>query len=251
MHSSNLPFFPDREKIINEELDNLFHEWYELSKNIIFENDLTEGDICFDGFYPYYSYSKIKILFIGREALGISGENYIDCLFPAIKNNKIGKSHINKYKFHNRMIYISFAVNNNFPKWTDIPYASALTNLFGEKNGISYAFMNLSKLSNDSDNWKLNRKLFESFVYNYGDHNFFNNEIKILDPEVIITMNLNKYLKVLGDLKLLEEDDFINSYRLKVGGKEILLFDTYHFSSYKNDITEIYQPFKKQYLKYK
>src|ERR1700753_4278158 len=88
-----------------KELDDLFQLWHKEAKG----NKLPEGycaeDLVFDGFYPYYTEQRRRVLFIGREARGLSGYNYLDALFSAYKEKNIGGTHINSSLFHRRMFY--------------------------------------------------------------------------------------------------------------------------------------------------
>ena len=40
-----------------------------------------------DGFYPYYTHQRVKILFIAKESLGLYGKDYIQALFQGILSN--------------------------------------------------------------------------------------------------------------------------------------------------------------------
>ena len=40
-----------------------------------------------DGFYPYYTHQRVKILFIAKESLGLYGKDYIEALFQGILSN--------------------------------------------------------------------------------------------------------------------------------------------------------------------
>src|ERR1700680_5029648 len=98
--------YPEFEMAKLHELDELFQLWYNTTKQNPLPNGYSAEDLVFDGFYPYYTKQNQKILFIAREARGLSGYHYIDVLFSAYKNKNIGSQHINTYLFHKRMFYI-------------------------------------------------------------------------------------------------------------------------------------------------
>lgn len=77
--------------------------------------------------------------------------NSIEVLLESFKKNQIGNKHINSSSFYSMMFYIAYAVNKNVYSWSNIPYASELSNTFALEIGISYAVMNLSKFSNQSE----------------------------------------------------------------------------------------------------
>lgn len=200
-----------------------------------------------DGFYPYYFQQKIKLLFVGRESLGMSGLDYISELFNAYKNNRIGNCHINQpgCSFHNRLMYVAYGLLNGMPEWQTIDYADKLTPRFGEKDGFSFAFMNISKLSNESANWQANWRLINAAVKaSTHERNFIQEEVALLEPDVVIAMHLDKaHLDSIGSSKLLEENQNISAYALKTANRLTLLLNTWHFSApNKKDISEIYLP---------
>jgi len=225
--------FPDFENGMVDRLELLFMDWHAEAKNKQFAYDYCADDMVFDGIYPYYTMQKKKILFIGREALGINGLNYIDVLFDAYKDNQIGNKHINQHKFHYLMFYITYGANNGFPSWNKIPAASDLSASFAEDNGLSFSFMNISKLSNESDDWKADWVLIDSFINAFEGlkRNYFREEISIIDPDVIITMNLEGRLRVLGELSVIKYGEDISKYMIDINNKRIPIFDLFHFSA--------------------
>ena len=91
-NSDLFKMYTDFEKEKLAELEKLFLDWYNFFKSNESNNgtiirDFSANDMSFDGFYPNYFGQRIKILYIAREGRGISGENYIEILFPAYKNN--------------------------------------------------------------------------------------------------------------------------------------------------------------------
>lgn len=221
----------EQEKI--KELGNLFKKWSKIARKIEFVKNYSADDIVFDGFYPFYFKQKIKILFIGREALGMTGSNYINTIYQAYKKNYIGNKTLDSYKFHNLMFYIAYGLNNNCNSWSKIPYASEIANSFGISGGLSFAFMNLSKFSNESANWKADWELIDNFVDSFSkdSDNLFSEEIDILEPDLIITMNLENRISKLGEVEVIKYGDKLSKYYLKTEKGKYLLFDTFHFSA--------------------
>ena len=73
--------YPDSELGLKEKIENLNGEWLDfLKEQLPNESCNIERLFVSDGFYPYYTSQKKKILFIGREALGIGGWNYMELL---------------------------------------------------------------------------------------------------------------------------------------------------------------------------
>lgn len=175
--------YPTNERDLLNRLQALFNDWKsEVGTDVFVE----------DGFYPHYFSQKMKVLFIGRESRGMTGRNYIEVLYDAYKNNNVGGQHINASFFHKRLLYVSYGLNNGMPNWEDIPNANEITNTFAVDNGFSFAFMNLSKLSNDSDDWVADWSLINESCNKSknGKRNFFMEEVSLLSPDLIITMNL-------------------------------------------------------------
>lgn len=243
--------YPAHEEKLNQRLAALFSDWYAAAQTRKFLRGHTADDIVFDGFYPNYTSQRVKVLFVGREALGICGENYIEILHGAYKNNHIGNKHINQHKFHNLMFYITYGVNNGFPEWDSIPSASELSGDFATERGISFAFMNLSKLSNESEDWTVDWALVDSFVDSFsgGPRNYFRDEIEILAPDVIISMNLEGRLAALGEMTVQEYGSEISTYHLTVADRDILLMDLFHFSAPNKSSRDMYYEKVKQALR--
>lgn len=223
--------YTDIEANINRKLVVLFDEWRETIQS----NGLCCDDFVADGLYPYFSEQNKKILFIGRESLGLSGCDYIEALYDDYKKGRIDDDSINSYKFHSLMFYLSWAINNSFPDWKTIPYASELADQFAIQGGFSFAFMNLSKFSNESDSWQADWALIDSFidVSKHPTKNFFNEQIRLVNPDIIITMNLQGRLQALGSLDVIDHTSNANicCYLLSVDGKKIPLYDMFHFSA--------------------
>jgi len=247
--------YPKNEQVVVDKLNDLFIEWKNyLNGQLI--NGYKISDLVFDGFYPYFTTQKVKILYIGRESLGISGSNYIDILYGAYKENRVANKSINvvSNSFHNLMFYLTYGILNNFPEWESIPYASDLTKLFATENGISFATINISKYSNEAKDWKSNWNLIHHFAKttSLAKTNFYNRQIELINPDIIIGMNMFNYYKFIGDLTLIEKMENIDVYKINIGSREKLFLDTFHFSApTKHGSPEyFYNPIKTAIQKY-
>ena len=225
------PFF---ELGLKREIDALMEE---------IGNKLGQGEVYFnkDGFYPYYSVQSKKILFIGRESRGLGREeDYIHHLLKAYQNKRIYKTHINRYAFHRRLMKISYGLING-AEWRDIPAASEIAENFATRKGISFAFMNLSKISKNHEN---SGHIHVDFMENVEKTKYYiKKEISILKPDIIIGMNIiNSTFKNKKGILPVKPDDFFdgaekpdaNNNSLYVGnvcGKTIVYVDSYHFSA--------------------
>jgi len=241
----DLPF-SEKDRPNLDLLEKLFRDWHGCftDNEAKLEKHDAEG-MVFDGFYPNYFEQKPRILFIGRESRYISGCNYMEVLYDAYRNTKyIGDQHINANWFHKRMIYIAFGLINGMPNWQEIPNADDIGDTFGEDAGISFAFMNISKLSNESEKFQSDFEVIKiAHEISTQKRNFIREEIGILDPEVIVTMGLGEMLESLGTLTPIHKSEYANSYWLDTGIRRSLLVDTYHFSYGKIcDIKGLYEP---------
>ncbi|MDR1875564.1 MAG: hypothetical protein LBQ90_11215 [Synergistaceae bacterium] len=246
--TTRLTGFTPEEREMNKKLNDLFCEWYSFldtgENRSLFDVKLFVSD----GFYPYYTTRQKKILFIGQEALCIGGDNYIDILYGAYKENCIGGTYINQHPFHRRMLKIAYGLVHGALEWDKIPPASDLTASFGGVDGLSFAFMNFSKLSNDSGEIKADVKTIDAFGRSTAKSpvNFFEKEIEILAPDLVIAMNLgSEKIHCLGDVKATSENRgvAVNRYSLSVNDKKIPLLETYHFSGHNlSDAKDIYEP---------
>ena len=244
--------YPTTEKPNLALLDQLFREWHQ--HFIINEMELAgqEADgMSFDGFYPHYFSRKKRILFIGWESVDLYGRSYIGDLYERYRVTKhIDKRHIDgRYaKFHYRMLCIAYGILNGMPDWVkDIPEASEIGDTFGDPDGASFAFMNISKLSNMSGGSTANRSAIKAaYVLSTQGRNFIQQQIAILNPHIIITMNrsgiLGDNLASLGKKIPLHATDRAHSFWLDSGEHRSLLIDTYHFAAWKDDVTDFYAP---------
>ena len=168
-NSKSLLVFPDgEEQVARKGLKNLFGDWQaHMQRSLPATQSHLAAGFVWDGFYPNYFRQPIRILFIGREALGLKSCDYLDVMLSAYRVAKrIGEEgrskHLNASYFHARMFHIAWGVINGFADWDDIPWAAELADTFATGQGLSFGFMNVSKLSNEdpkrwSANWPLIR----------------------------------------------------------------------------------------------
>lgn len=237
--------YPSNEIQLLNSLNSLFKSWLSYSKGIDFPYGLNSSDIVLDGFYPHYTHQQCKILFIGRESLGLSGENYIDLMhYLYTSKQHIGGISLNQHRFHSLMLRIAYGLNCNYCDWDKIPPATEIADSFATEDGVSFAFMNLSKLSNESDDWQVDWKLVDGFVdaFKNSKVNFFSEQIDVICPDVIVTMNLESRLQALGKLTALEYGENASYYTLKTKSNTYLVIDSYHFSAIKDQENCFYNP---------
>lgn len=240
--------YPASETSKLKALSRLFQDWTEASTQAAPEMKGQIEGMVFDGFYPHYFGKRPKVLFVGREAREIEGYNYLDLLHNAYRETKkIGVQHLNCSLFHRRMIYIAYGLLNSLPEWKDIPDADQIGDSFATAEGISFAFMNLSKFSNESEFWPSNWKMIQDAVkLATQGRKFIAEQIALLEPDIVITMNLQNFFWALGEKPeylATYGDDCVSAWRLGSHGHKSLLLDGFHFSAPgKRDLEHFYQP---------
>ena len=210
-----------------------------------------------DGFFPNYYNQKHKVLFVGREARWISsiGGDYIAAFLDWFKNNDD----------HNQAVFtrhilqmVQLFKSDGKIKYEQLMRANDYAKEMVKTGDYGFAVMNISKYSNDTDDgahadtYMINKFLEDSHLET---RNYFQEELKILDPDYIITGNLwdgkidRTYLDLcFGALTPLEAypkaspDGIL--YEMDLGGKKVKLIDVYHFSSRKPDEQCFYTPIK-------
>ena len=247
--------YPDFEQGKQEQIKFLMGEW---------KSSLPKEEqrlFVPDGFYPHYFSKNPRILFVAKESTGMLGLAYTDTLFECYRNEKrIGEKNINQYRFHARMMYMAYGILNRestFEEFQATPPASKIGDTFGTEDGVSFAFMNISKSSNENGTYA-DEKLIEA-SYEHGK-NFIKREIELLEPDVIISANVTKYItNLFGKPNKLKEIGGnsevcdVCAQTIKVNGKDTLLLDCWHFSSVKGkkDFEHFYHPvceFTKNYF---
>lgn len=246
--SQSILKYPESELGLKDKIKQLNSKWLDFLKvklNNEYSSCIDELFVS-DGFYPYYTHQKKKILFIGREALEIGGGNYIEFLYEAYQEKQIGNKTLNQHKFHSTMLYLTYAIEHEVYKWEEIPYADEFISNFAQPDGISNAFMNLSKFSNESGYWVANMNQIDTFIStsNQSPINFFATEIDLLAPDIIFGMNLSGRMNCLGSFKSPKmygnSGDVCFQFLKTPSGRTYPYLDCWHFSapgkSAKNDI---------------
>ena len=137
--------------------------------------------------------------------------------------------------------------------WTQIPPASEICDGGKIFDKASFAFMNLCKWSHESNDvgTKADGQAISDFVRASisGGTNYILEEISLLSPDIIITMNLGcELIEQFSEKKaklIYPDNPNCYVYRLETEKGSIALFDTWHFSSSKKEETEIYNPLAK------
>jgi hypothetical protein len=237
--------YPDSEQPKLADLAMLYEEWHQHFTNNNSElaklEDEADG-MVFDGFYPhYFASNKRRVLFVGWETVDMWGRNYIEDLHCAYHSEptRIRNRNLDSHKFTYRLLCIAYGIVNGMPPWKDIPDASVIADTVGEADGLSFAYMNISKMSNQSGSARANRSLIETaYALSTQGRNFIREQVTILDPEIIITMNLeDKIVDSIGDkCESLHPSDRAQSFRLKIGDHTRLLIDpNWHFSAWTGE----------------
>jgi hypothetical protein len=209
-----------------------------------------------DGFFPGYYKQKTKVLFIAREPLPMGEEHdgVQNLLTKGLNAQKL---------FIRRLLYIVQGVREGGRlQYESLEFTKDYTKELASTNDYGYAFMNMSKYANwlDDNTQKADFNFINQFLEdsNLGKRNFFREEIEILDPDVIITMNLGKMADAhtLIDQKYLDlcfgkiewekiqpdNDKKVKKTSISINGKCIKLLNSYHFSSGGSDKDDFYNP---------
>lgn len=172
-----------------------------------------------DGFYPNYLRQNPRILFIGRDAHDLYGEDdengemtYIEKFLPLYLSGRMGdtKRSINGAKFHKLLIEVAYGIihecswniSEGNPSKPHVPFAS---DICGEDekvfDRVSFAFMDLCKWSHDSGDGSANGTgvvwdAVDAFIDHSakGNRNFILEELSLLSPDIVISMNLGQEL---------------------------------------------------------
>lgn len=254
------------EKLKNNQLDALMNEWVaELSKN---PEPINNGDkskttasACFakDGFFPGYFKQTRKVLFISRETRKIGGYDFRDTTKEFFEED-----FNNSNNFWRHILYIAYGIKTE-GKYTfeELQTAVDIKNEMFDSNDFGFATINISKYSNDDqNNWQTNIGLANRFLKdsNLEKTNFFQRELDILNPDIIITANLwesglfeGEYLDLC-----LPKANFSKGKNIKYNGESVAEYgkynlngrtidyiDLYHFSAKKSDKYCYYNPVMK------
>ena len=201
-----------------------------------------------DGFYPNYTVQPVKILFMGRESYGLEGCDYIEVFINHYLDGMTGpddaRKSVNRDRFHKLLIKVAYGIIHD-KTWDEIPKASEICANQGIFDKVSFAFMNLSKLSNENattghtqTDWNL---VNTSLDMTLNGENLILQEISALNPDLIVCMNFerDRLCRVFGDKLKIFDGEWLK-YHLNLNGRIILLMDQWHFSTTRKSEQEIY-----------
>lgn len=246
--------FPKNEIEKRNQIDALMEEW----KRTVMHNHFVR-----DGFYPYYWNQRIRLLVIGREGRGLANRDYTDKDYIDVLLNDgywksiIGGRPINTLPFQRRLMKVVYGIVKWIPDFDKVPDAATIGQMVAKENGISFAWMNLSKESNNDDkNWQTNKKLFEKSFNESTKAGLIGKEIALLSPHVIISMNegarVKEILEKFTEVKPRENPSkwIKKMCTLQIPGSssDAIWLDTYHFAAHNtryikiNDADSFYNP---------
>ena len=245
---SHKKLYPQDEVDLNKEINKLMKKWHDAA---------NDDSFCSDGFFPYYTHQKHKVLVVGREARGLAGFDYINEVLPSVQKNILADRHINRSAFFRRLMYIVYGIQHDFPDfWNELKPADEIAPTFGTAEGVSCAFMNISKSSNErikswTSDWESISKSTKTAVEN----DFIRKEVSILAPEIIITLNIEgalKYMVDAGSLEIIESiGGDLDIFTATVNGKKCHIFNTWHFAAPgKKDLDSFYAPIQEAYRRH-
>ena len=247
MKMTSLDGFSTQEIALNDRLNALFQDWHDALKRRGVWDKYDSESFVTDGIYPGYLSQKKKILFIAKEALDIAGQSYIDIFYHAIRMKSVGDKPINRHGFYRKLLKIAYGLTHGCPDWEEIPPASVLAEDFGSERGLSFAFMNVSKLSHeyaDNASWTADASMIDDFARESAatGERFFHKQMEIMAPDSIITMNIAPYYPFMGDIVLKEALPNVEIYSMNLGAMNIPVFDCWHFAAPKSDRDRYYEP---------
>lgn len=249
-------YLSKRDQNLYIKLESLFKEWkkdmgFSKQKKYIWNSD---------GIFPGYSNAKFKILFIGRENrtyYEYAKDNLEKCnnnlVFLKLSEweNEGNNDHFASH-YYRRIVEIMRRINNQ-DKGNNYPTANNYLDYLRKEGKLEFAFMEISKYANPSDDGdRVNKDMVNNFLIPKSIENT-QREIEIINPDLIITMNLwaenfgiqDKIEKIFGICdpaigKLVE---------ITVGKKSFNLLNMYHFSYTGVSDDEIFNAVIKAYRK--
>ena len=248
--------YPDTEKSKLDEIDKLLKSWKETVSDARVKwrdnGKYYSGSDWFseDGFFPYYFSQNYRILFVGREDRNCwnTVNNWMEIFHTQFVEDK---------GFFKPLMKILYSIENGFHEdYEKIPSTDEIVKTIGKPDGLSFSIMELSKYGNENyDSQKVDKALIEQFFEDskLDKRNFYEEELKILDPHLIITMNLraisnkiNNYIDkyFFGRFNFTPIKPFGDTYlhSVIINGKKIPLIDTYHFSAIMSTKEVFYNP---------
>ena len=244
------------------ELQSLFDDWkaqVSTKPPIVFQDDgkayPPQDYFAADGFFPGYFEQKTKVLFIGRETRWISGSDFRDTSYNFFKNENVNGS-----AFWCKVLYMLYGIQHEGKiPYAEIPCADEIAKKMVETGNFGFAVMQLSKYSNDSDGGGTrNIELMNRFLEDseLEKRNFFQEELELLEPDVIITANLwecgirEEFIEQCFPSEKFKNwetygQNTANYGDFEVNGKTARLINTYHFSARKPIDECFYEPVMK------
>lgn len=259
-----MKFTDPKDKEKREELNKLYNDWKKVIASKAPIRSPKDGKYYDpiryfneDGLYPGYFSTKPKILFIGREARLDINEDGI----PVDSIIKDDPEEWLKSRFYKRILYLIHGIKGK-GKYQFENIRLELEQVLEKmktNNKFGFAFINISKYTNNGKNPKANYKLINQFLEDsdLDKRNFIREEIELLEPDIIITANLwdgnikEKYLQLVfpeEDMSapLFDKEKNVCLRNFHLGGRIIKRIDTFHFSAYnKKDKENFYDPVMK------
>lgn len=259
MKGQYLEMCSDEERRLKSKLDKLFAEW-QLSW------DGKTGWFVWDGFYPGYLNMPKKILFLGRDSYDVYNTYdhpiphccYISDFIPRYQSGCMDDgTSINRIRFHKLLLQVAYGLlcKDSPIAWENVLDAKSICDSGIIFNAVSFAFMNLCKLSHEScepcgvnADWN---KIDFAVNFSTDRRNFLKEEMELLSPDLIIAMNLNAnpfgrdyYKSVFGDdiSKANIQVDDCDIYNVVLNKKQVPFLDCWHFSGRFREKDYIYQP---------
>lgn len=250
----------------NKELLSILDDWKKqvaTKSPIIFQDDgmeyPTEQYFSYDGFFSGYFSQKHKVLFIGREPRWLNFNLY-DTDYRTANIKFFETDNVNSNTFWSNVLYMLYGIQNEGKiKFEELPCADEIAKNMVATGNFGFAVMNISKYANNSDAGATrNIELMNRFLQDSELHkrNFFLEELKLLDPDVIITANIwdcglnGEYLGqcfpgTWSD-ELSQPPIIANHWKYKLETKDVDVINTYHFAAYtKNSKESFYDPVMK------
>ena len=236
--------YPKKEISKLNEINKLLKQWEKEVSNakVPFRDEgrkKYDGNLLFswDGFFPYYFGQKPKVLFVGREdrEWWYTVKEWMDIFKKADLSNQ---------GFFVPLLQILYGINNNFTiDYINAPDRNEIAETIGTEKGLSFAILELSKYGNkNEDSGKhYDKELMKRFFKdsNLDKFNYFEKELSILDPDIIVTMNIwelpniknyiNKY--IFPENEIIHSMKYIDLHKVKINNRNVPLLDTYHFSA--------------------
>lgn len=229
------------ELTLKKENDGLQEEW----RDLITKTNPELADLfVVDGFYPHYTEQNLRILYIAKESLGLAGCNYSDVLLDAYREGVVGDRSLNAYKFHALMLYVAYGLLHGCLGYDSLPTAMEIGKDLGTASGISFAHMNISKLSNESGDWPADNELINQFLDITSQHkeNLWAKQIALLNPDVIIGMNLGGWYERIGKVSDFRHLGPVCLQTLTTAYGAYKLIDAYHFAAINRWKEDNYDP---------